>query len=221
MADRLADMYSTKLNHHLPGSQGDLSSAAKPGIRFNVGLALVLLSLLTGFATGTLAAADDAIAKFQAGGHVLLIRHANAPGFGDPPNITLGDCTTQRNLDESGRQQARAIGDWLRARGIDDAQVFSSQWCRCLETAELLDLGSVTELPGLNSFFELTENREANLAALRRFFREHSNTQTPLILVTHQVTINALSGKFRPSGTGVIMSIIPDGQVETVSTVDF
>lgn len=214
-------MHSRRLNHHLPGTKGDFSSKANLGGRFDVRSTLVLLCLLTGFATSTLAIADDAIATLQAGGHVLLIRHANAPGFGDPPNITLGDCTTQRNLDETGRQQARAIGDWLRNRGIDDAQVFSSQWCRCLETAELLDLGPVTELPGLNSFFELTENREANLAALRQFFRERSNTQTPLILVTHQVTINALSGKFRPSGTGVIMSMLPDGRVETVSTVDF
>ena len=76
-----------------------------------------------------------------------MIRHAYAPGTGDPADFTIGDCTTQRNLDDQGREQARNIGAWLRERGINSARVYSSQWCRCLETAERMDLGTVVELP--------------------------------------------------------------------------
>ena len=72
----------------------------------------------------------DALRRLTEGGHVLMIRHALAPGTGDPPEFRLGDCATQRNLDERGRTQARAIGDWLRARGVTAAEVYSSQWCR-------------------------------------------------------------------------------------------
>ena len=112
------------------------------------------------------------IERMKAGGHILMIRHALAPGSGDPANFRIGDCTTQRNLDDRGRKQARAIGDWLRSNGITSVRVYSSQWCRCLETAELLEMGTVTELPALNSFYELTQNREPNLKALRKFIAE-------------------------------------------------
>ncbi len=74
-----------------------------------------------------------------------MVRHAIAPGNGDPPNFNIGDCSTQRNLDDSGRTQARRIGRWLRSNGIKSARIYSSQWCRCLETAKLIDLGSVQE----------------------------------------------------------------------------
>ncbi len=63
----------------------------------------------------------------QTGGHILMIRHALAPGNGDPVNFRIGDCSTQRNLDDRGRMQARAIGDWLRSKGIAKARVYSSQ----------------------------------------------------------------------------------------------
>jgi len=98
------------------------------------------------------AARDDEVARrLHDGGTVLLIRHALAPGIGDPDGFRLDGCATQRSLSDEGRRQARAIGDWLQARGIGQARVYSSQWCRCLETAALLDLGPVTELPALNS----------------------------------------------------------------------
>jgi len=96
---------------------------------------------------------DDLIKLMKSGGHILMIRHAYAPGSGDPANFKIGDCATQRNLDDRGRSQARAIGDWLRSKGIKDAKIYSSQWCRCLETATLLGLGPVAELPALDSFY--------------------------------------------------------------------
>jgi hypothetical protein len=81
---------------------------------------------------------DEALQKPD---HVLLMRHALAPGVGDPAGYTLQDCKTQRNLDAKGRVQAQKIGQWLKAQGVNEALVFSSEWCRCKQTAEKLGLG--------------------------------------------------------------------------------
>jgi broad specificity phosphatase PhoE len=157
----------------------------------------------------------------QGKGHILMIRHALAPGFGDPDGFDIGDCTTQRNLNDRGRLQAAAIGDWLRLKGIASARVFSSQWCRCLETAELLELGPVTELAALNSFFELTENREPNLRALRKFIADQPATGELIIMVTHQVTISAMTDRYVSSGEGVILKLNPDAAYEVIGQIDF
>jgi len=184
-------------------------------------LAWVLALVLASAAPGVSAASNHVVEKLRSGGHVLLLRHALAPGFGDPEHFRLGDCATQRNLSEVGRAQARAIGDWLRARGIETARVYSSQWCRCLDTANLLGLGEVTELPALNSFFQRPQDREPNLAGLRDFLARQPPDGEPIVLVTHQVTISAVSGRFADSGTGVLMAIEADGEVRTVAQLDF
>jgi broad specificity phosphatase PhoE len=164
--------------------------------------------------------ADDAIARrVREPGQVLLIRHALAPGIGDPAGFRLGDCATQRNLSEAGRQQARAIGLWLRARGVETARVYSSQWCRCLETAALLELGPVTELPALNSFFESPQERDDRIEALRTFLADQPRDGGLLVLVTHQVTISAVSGTFADSGTGVLMLLGEHGGLEKVGEI--
>ena len=86
--------------------------------------------------------------QFARGKAVLLLRHALAPGNGDPVNFQVKDCSTQRNLAQEGRAQARQIGQRLRALGISEARVWSSQWCRCLETAKLLNLGRLQSCLG-------------------------------------------------------------------------
>ncbi|HIK16487.1 MAG TPA: histidine phosphatase family protein [Leptolyngbyaceae cyanobacterium M33_DOE_097] len=88
-------------------------------------------------------------------GYVAVMRHAIAPGTGDPGNFRLGDCQTQRNLSETGRQQARRLGQLLRDRQVPVTRVLSSQWCRCLETARLLDLGQVEPFPILTAILIL------------------------------------------------------------------
>lgn len=155
-----------------------------------------------------MAQAADLDAHLTQPGHVLMLRHAIAPGVGDPPQFRLDDCATQRNLDEAGRTQARAIGAWLHARGIKTARVYSSQWCRCLDTARLLDLGVVTPLPALNSFFERARDREPNLRALREFLRAQPRDGGLLVLVTHSVTIQGLSGVSVGSGEGVLLQLV-------------
>ena len=140
-------------------------------------------------------------------GRVLMLRHARAPGFGDPPNFVIGDCSTQRNLDASGRAQARQLGTRLRAVGLTNARVFSSQWCRALETARLLDLGPVESLPALNSFFGRPDDRERTLDALRTFLARLPVDGQPVILVTHQVVVSAFTEATPPSGGGSVFQI--------------
>lgn len=168
-------------------------------------LAAALLPALLAFAPP--AAAADGLEALAHPGRVLMLRHANAPGYGDPPGFRLGDCRTQRNLDETGRAQARATGDRLRALGIRKARVYSSQWCRALETARLLGVGEVQELPGLNSFFEGHVERESTLAALRDFLARQPIDGPPLILVTHQVVINAFAQEVPASGGGSVFAL--------------
>lgn len=182
----------------------------------------LLLSQLVSLATGEVHTGQiDLTDRMKSGGHVLMIRHALAPGTGDPANLKIGDCSTQRNLDGRGRAQARAIGNWLRARGIKSANIYSSQWCRCLETAELLELGPVTELPALNSFFERTQEREPNLTALRKFLTRQPPDGKLIILVTHFVTISAITGEGVSSGEGVLLELDDDTPYRVVGRLNF
>lgn len=142
---------------------------------------------------------------------IAIIRHAIAPGFGDPPQFSIGDCSTQRNLSKKGRAQARRIGELFRSKGVKGASVFSSQWCRCLETAKLINLGDVKELPSLNSFFRDISTEDAQTLEIRNFIRTLP-AGSPTILVTHQVNITALTGIFPSSGEIIIFRLTLGGQ---------
>jgi phosphohistidine phosphatase SixA len=150
-------------------------------------------------------ATDEALwAGLASGDYVALLRHARAPGYSDPQNFTLDDCSTQRNLSAAGRAEARAIGDRFRAHGIETARVRSSQWCRCLDTARLLGLGAVMPTPALNSFFDARDREPQQTAAARRFLAKP--TDKPRVFVTHQVNIRALSGVTAASGEIVVVA---------------
>lgn len=124
--------------------------------------------------------------------NVIFMRHALAPGFGDPQDFKVENCATQRNLDATGRAQARKIGATIRNADVHVDRVLSSQWCRCLETAELLELGNVTPFAGLNSFFQGHANRETTLALLSQHLSDLDDGLT--LMVTHQVVISAVTG---------------------------
>lgn len=173
------------------------------------------------FAAGNAPAADSLVEGIKTGGHVLMLRHAYAPGGGDPANFRIGDCATQRNLDDTGRAQAREIGRWLRARGIESARVFSSQWCRCLGTARLIGLGPVSELPALNSFFDRPRDAEPNLAAVREFLSKQPANGELILLVTHFVTISGITGEGMSSGEGVVMRLIGNGNFKVLGRLGF
>lgn len=145
-------------------------------------------------------------------GRVLMLRHALAPGTGDPAHFALGDCSTQRNLDAAGRAQAAELGKRLARAGVAGAKVYSSQWCRCLETARLLGLGRVEALPALNSLFGRPQNRAPQVAALRGFLAKLPADGPPVVLVTHQATISAFTGHGAVSGGGVILALDGTGE---------
>jgi phosphohistidine phosphatase SixA len=145
--------------------------------------------------------------------YVVLMRHAIAPGTGDPANFQLEDCSTQRNLSEEGRQQARQIGEAFRSRNVPITRVLSSQWCRCLETAELLNLGEVEPFPPLNSFFGNQSTAAAQTAEVQQFLLNHQETPGVMVMVSHQVNVTALSNIFPQSGEAVVMQIGDDNQL--------
>jgi phosphohistidine phosphatase SixA len=164
---------------------------------------------------------EDLVKQLRSGGHVLIIRHAYAPGSGDPAHFQVDDCSTQRNLNDQGRDQSRRIGQWLRSRGIDGVRVYSSQWCRCLETARMMNIGAVVPLPALNSFYDRPQDRDPNLTALRTFLSQQALDGGPIVLVTHFVTISAIAGRGVSSGEGVVLKLGNNGNVTVRGQLDF
>ncbi len=183
----------------------------------------ILVAMVTGLLVSAAghASSERLIDQIKSGGHVLMIRHAHAPGIGDPDHFRIGDCATQRNLSDQGRHQARQIGQWMRDRGIDTAHVYSSQWCRCLETARGLDLGPVSELPALNSFFDRPQDREPNLSDLRTFLSQQPSNGPLIVLVTHSVTISAITGKNVSYGQGIVLKLQNDGETAYIGPLKY
>ncbi len=131
--------------------------------------------------------------------NVIFMRHALAPGFGDPAAFSLDDCTTQRNLNDEGREQAEKIGTLLKSKGIVPTRILSSPWCRCRETADRLNLGSWQTHDGLSSFFEGHVDRDETIALLLEELNKIDDDEVWL-LVTHQVVIQAVTGRTVQSG---------------------
>ena len=181
-------------------------------------LARALVAVLL-VASGS-ARADEALwAALADGGHVALMRHARAPGTGDPDNFRLADCGTQRNLDETGRDQARRTGQAFRAHGVVVGRVLSSQWCRCLETAELLALGNVEPFAPLNSFFGDRARGPDQTEAVRALLADADPDGPSLVMVTHQVNITALTGIFPRSGESVVLRLGGPENFETIGSI--
>lgn len=137
-------------------------------------------------------------------GAILVLRHANAPGGGDPVGLKLGDCSTQRNLDAAGRAQARRIGERLRQERVTIGAVWASPWCRTRETAALLQAGTVHEVPAVASFLDDRTLEPAQTAAARDALLAWRGPGA-LVVVTHQLNIGALTGVFPASGEGVVL----------------
>ena len=152
-----------------------------------------------------LAQAESALAKViaETGANVMFMRHALAPGYGDPGHFDVNDCATQRNLDATGRSQATALGKVLRQHQISFDEIKSSRWCRCQETARLLEVGKVVPFAGLNSFFEEHADRDQTLRQLKSYLDSLKPNEL-VLLVTHQVVISAVTGIYAPSG-GVVL----------------
>lgn len=174
-----------------------------------------LLFLITWLFSGLAFASET---RFD--GTVIFLRHALAPGNGDPKNFDLDNCQTQRNLDETGRRQARAIGKRIAAAKLNLAGIYSSEWCRCLETAQLLGLGAVTPFNGLNSFYQNLAPRDATLANLTLKLANLPRDGAPVIMVTHYVTIQAVANIAVSSG-GAVLYDLTSGNARELSLAAF
>jgi len=159
----------------------------------------------------------DKLNASSAKGYVLLLRHSLAPGVGDPENFKLGDCSTQRNLSQEGRDDASEIGAWIKRQKVEIYRVESSRWCRARQSAELLDIGKVKLNKNLDSLF-----RESNLESHPKTLKtkqqiiSHRNKSGLLVLVGHYVNIAALVGVGVDSGEGVIVKANKNGVIKVL-----
>jgi len=170
----------------------------------------VFFALVLGlsFTSSGIAQADESEAweALREGRAVLMLRHALAPGTGDPGNFRVDDCSTQRNLNDTGREQARAWKPFLEAHGITEARVFSSQWCRCLDTAREMNVGPVEEMKSLNSFFRNRSKGQMQTEQTIAIVNE-LEPGPPVVLVSHQVNITALTEVYPSSNEGVVIAL--------------
>lgn len=180
---------------------------------------LVLLSLCCW--AGAVQASDTLWAKLREGGRVALVRHAEAPGgTGDPAGFRLDDCTTQRNLSEKGKAEARDLGERIRAQKIPIGKILSSQWCRCRETARLMALGAIEDAATFNNAFVLGDRRDELTDGARNVIAGWKGPGT-LIVVTHGANILPLTG-IHPAQAEIVV-IEPDpsatGKIKTLGRI--
>jgi broad specificity phosphatase PhoE len=175
---------------------------------------ITAVMLAAGLALSSPARANEKLwGLLKEGGQVVLIRHAlTTPGSGDPPGMQLDDCSTQRNLSEEGREQARQLGAAFRARSIPVSRVLSSPWCRCLDTARLA-FGKAEVSQSLGNLFGRPENRDKQAREMRALvgaWRGPGN----LVLLSHGATIQALTDVSPEPAEMVILSPQGNGRFD-------
>lgn len=189
--------------------------APRPAARRRRLLLAAGAALLPPLATAAEPAPDpaDAAARLRAGGVVLALRHAQAPGTFDPPGFRLDDCRSQRNLDEAGRDQARRLGAWLAAQGLQPARVRSSPWCRCMDTAALA-FGRAEPWAALGSPRGSSEAAgAAHLAQLRAALQAAAQRPGRFdAWVTHMFVLSDLVGVGVASGEGLVLDADAQGR---------
>ena len=142
--------------------------------RIRCAIFTILLGLCTAADIASANEAETAWTALRAGRHVALMRHTDAPGgVGDPPGFRLDDCATQRNLSAKGRADAARIGARLRSERIAVERIVSSPWCRCMDTATLLELGPVEAEPTFGNVVVLREQATSLIAGARAVIDKH------------------------------------------------
>jgi phosphohistidine phosphatase SixA len=186
---------------------------------FSISLAVLCVTLST--LAQTAPAADELAlwVELRKGGYVLLIRHADAPGTFDPSGFQIGVCSTQRNLSEEGRAQSRRLGELIRSKNISVDQVFSSEWCRCIDTATLaFGADKVQTWPAISSPRGAdAKQQQANLAAVRQRI-SRASLKTNMVLVTHMFNIQDITGGGAAQGEIVVLRA-QDKQLRVVGRI--
>ncbi|HKU98026.1 MAG TPA: histidine phosphatase family protein [Vineibacter sp.] len=175
---------------------------------------LILLLWLLG-TLPAVASEEAAWTALRADGHVALMRHADAPGFGDPPGWRLDDCSTQRNLSAQGRADAVAVGARLKAQGARLGRIVSSPWCRCVDTATLMDVGRIEIEATFSNAVMLSERRDALTQGARTLLREWKGPGA-LLVVTHGANIQALIGTNPAAGEIIVVGPQADGALREI-----
>ena len=158
------------------------------------------------------------INQLEEGGKLIFIRHAYAPGSGDPKNFNLNDCSTQRNLSEEGRKQAQSIGKFFIKNEIKIDKVFSSEWCRCKETAKIA-FKNYTTKSFLNSFYssKFAKNKDKQVKELKGYIQDYKkNNNENLVLITHYVLISEILN-YGPSSGEIVVS---DKNFNIIDTIE-
>ena len=171
----------------------------------NILNSVIFITLL--LVTEAFARSELEIIKKNISANVIFLRHALAPGVGDPEKFIKEDCSTQRNLNNKGRLQARLIGNYLRSTNLKFSQILTSEWCRCIDTAKELNLGQWTTFSGLNSFFQEYQNKDQVMNKLQKKLDSLGYSDLAL-LVTHQVVISEQTGVVPRSGEMVLYNSI-------------
>ncbi len=156
------------------------------------------------------------ITALKEGGKLIFIRHAHAPGGGDPDNFNITDCSTQRNLDVTGINQAKRIGKFFKANKISIDLILSSEWCRCKDTAKSA-FESYKTFNALNSFFssEFAKNRDKQMKELKSFVKSW-NSKKNIVFITHYVVISEVLNTNVSSGT----IIVADKNFKVIGTIE-
>ena len=159
---------------------------------------------------------QNLINGLKQGGKLIFIRHAYAPGGGDPINFDINECNTQRNLNNSGRNQADKIGSLFKDNNISTDKVYSSEWCRCKETA-LIAFNQFETKNFLNSFFSsrFAKNKNSQIKSFKKFIKSWDGKKN-LIFVTHYVFISEILD-YAPSSGEIIIS---DKDLKVIDTIE-
>ncbi|MEL6334657.1 MAG: histidine phosphatase family protein [Cyanobacteria bacterium J06636_28] len=152
--------------------------------------------------------------------YYVLMRHAIAPGTGDPPNFQLSDCSTQRNLSQEGIAQAQRTGDAFKENMVAVQQILSSEWCRCLDTGTAMDVAPIEPFPALNSFFSDRSREPKQTAAVREFMINNRDEPGVTVLITHFVNVGAIAGSSVASGEIVVMQVNEQNEPEVIATIE-
>ena len=184
--------------------------------RIRCAIFTILLGLCTAADIASADEAETAWTALRAGRHVALMRHTDAPGgVGDPPGFRLDDCASQRNLSAKGRADAARIGARLRSELIAVERIVSSPWCRCMDTATLLELGPVEAEPTFGNVVVLREQATSLIAGARAVIDKWTGSGI-LLVVTHGANIRALTGIAPASGEIVVVRSGSGGNTEPV-----
>ena len=177
---------------------------------------LLIIFFINIFAVNSAYSEEEVLTSLKEGGKIIFIRHALAPGNGDPENFDLNDCSTQRNLNQRGIEQSKFIGSIFNKNQIKIENVYSSEWCRCIDTAKFAFKNYQT-FSALNSFYDLRfeANEERQITQLKEFINQWKGNEN-IIFVTHFVVISSMLNIGTSSGE----IVITDKNLNIIGSID-